>query len=65
MSMTVGDILERRSELLELQLVRGAEGVSRAIENPDISSPGLVLAGFTDRFPSGRLQVLGDVFGST
>ena len=60
MSMTVGDILERRSELLELQLVRGAEGVSRAIENPDISSPGLVLAGFTDRFPSGRLQVLGE-----
>ena len=60
MSLTVGDILERRSDLLELELVRGSEGVSRVIESPDISSPGLVLAGFTDRFPSGRLQVLGE-----
>lgn len=60
MSLTVGDILERRSNLLELELVRGAEGVSKEIESPDISSPGLVLAGFTERFPSGRLQVLGE-----
>jgi HPr kinase/phosphorylase len=60
MSLTVGDILERRSGLLELELVCGAEGVTREVESPDISSPGLVLAGFTDRFPSGRLQVLGE-----
>ena len=60
MSLTVGDILERRSDLLELELVCGAEGLGRKIESPDISSPGLVLAGFTDRFPSGRLQVLGE-----
>lgn len=58
--LTVGDILERRSELLELELVRGSEGVGREIGSPEISSPGLVLAGFTDRFPTGRLQVLGE-----
>jgi len=58
--LTVGDILERRSELLELELVCGSEGIGREIESPDISSPGLVLAGFTDRFPTGRLQVLGE-----
>jgi len=58
--LTVGAILERRADLLELELVRGAEGTGREIESPDISSPGLVLAGFTDRFPTGRLQVLGE-----
>ncbi len=58
--LTVGDILERRADVLELELVRGAEGTGREIASPDISSPGLVLAGFTDRFPSGRLQVLGE-----
>ncbi|TDJ49302.1 MAG: HPr(Ser) kinase/phosphatase [Gemmatimonadetes bacterium] len=58
--LTVGDILERRSELLELELVRGSEGLGREIGSPEISNPGLVLAGFTDRFPTGRLQVLGE-----
>ena len=59
-SLTVGDVLERRREMLELELVAGAEGLGREISSPDISSPGLVLAGFTERFPSGRLQVLGE-----
>ncbi len=60
MTLTVGDILERRADMLELELVAGGEGLSREIASPDISSPGLVLAGFTERFPSGRLQVLGE-----
>lgn len=60
MTLTVGDILERRADMLELELVAGAEGLAREIASPDISSPGLVLAGFTERFPSGRLQVLGE-----
>lgn len=60
MTLTVGDILERRAEMLELELVAGTEGLTREIASPDISSPGLVLAGFTERFPSGRLQVLGE-----
>ena len=60
MNLTVSDILERRTEMLELELVAGGEGLSREIASPDISSPGLVLAGFTERFPSGRLQVLGE-----
>jgi HPr kinase/phosphorylase len=59
-SLTVGDILERRSSLLELELVCGSEGIGREIGSSEISSPGLVLAGFTDRFPTGRLQVLGE-----
>lgn len=58
--LTVGDILERRAEMLELELVAGGEGLGRDIASADISSPGLVLAGFTERFPRGRLQVLGE-----
>ena len=58
--LTVRDVLDRRGEMLELELVAGESGLGRAIESPDISSPGLVLAGFTERFPSGRLQVLGE-----
>jgi HPr kinase/phosphorylase len=30
------------------------------VKSPNISSPGLVLAGYTDRFPSNRIQVLGE-----
>ena len=30
------------------------------MQSPTISSPGLVLAGFTERFPKGRLQVFGE-----
>ncbi|MFW6089183.1 MAG: HPr(Ser) kinase/phosphatase [Gemmatimonadota bacterium] len=60
MTLTVGDILDRRAEMLELELVAGDQGLAREIASPDISSPGLVLAGFTERFPSGRLQVLGE-----
>ena len=60
MQLSVGDILERRADMLELELVAGKEGLAREIDSPDISSPGLVLAGFTERFPSGRLQVLGE-----
>lgn len=59
-ALTVRDVLDRRTEMLELELVAGEEGLDREIASPDISSPGLVLAGFTDRFPTGRLQVLGE-----
>ena len=31
-----------------------------AILDRDVSSPGLALAGFTDRFPGGRMQVFGE-----
>lgn len=58
--LTVADLVERRGRLLELEVVAGREGLERDVRSADISSPGLVLAGFTERFPSGRLQVLGE-----
>ncbi len=58
--LSVSDLLERRQKSLALALVAGEDGLSREITNSDISSPGLVLAGFTDRYPSRRMQVLGE-----
>lgn len=58
--LQISDILDRRRESLDLVLVAGEGGLSRKITSADISSPGLALAGFTDRFPRHRLQVIGE-----
>jgi HPr kinase/phosphorylase len=58
--LTVAELLDRRGELLELKVKAGVEGLEREISGADISSPGLVLAGFTDRLPRKRSQVLGE-----
>jgi HPr kinase/phosphorylase len=51
---------ERLREALHLTQVEGTDGLDRQVRSPNISSPGLVLAGYTDRFPSNRIQVLGE-----
>jgi HPr kinase/phosphorylase len=56
----VADLFEQRQKSLDLTLAAGQAGLTREITSADISSPGLVLAGFTDRFPRGRMQVLGE-----
>ena len=58
--MTVEDLLRSKGDALRLELLTSRCKLDRPIEEPSISSPGLVLAGFTDRFPRGRLQVLGE-----
>jgi len=58
--LTVGRLLERMRDTLELEEVAAPNGLERVIENPNASSPGLVLAGYVDRFPAKRLQVLGE-----
>ena len=60
MGMTVRDILENKARAFLLDAVTGDVGLDRAITGAEMSSPGLVLAGFTARFQSGRLQVLGE-----
>ncbi|NIR43162.1 MAG: HPr(Ser) kinase/phosphatase [Gemmatimonadetes bacterium] len=61
MSLTVGDLLELRGESLQLHLATSGErATDRVIRKSEISSPGLVLAGFTERFAGGRVQVLGE-----
>lgn len=59
--LTVGEFLEKRGEALQLKLwTEPGVGVSRMIRMAEAASPGLVLAGFTERFPKSRLQILGE-----
>lgn len=58
--LTVRDIVERTGESLQLELLAGGEGLDRVVTVPEVSSPGLVIGGFTGRFVSERLHVLGE-----
>jgi HPr kinase/phosphorylase len=58
--LTVDELLRTKKEPLALELLTDGRGLVREIHNPDISSPGLVLTGYTERFPSDRVQVLGE-----
>jgi HPr kinase/phosphorylase len=57
--LTVGTLYEDKREALDLELLTKGS-LDRAIESPSLSSPGLILSGFNDRVPQGRLQVLGE-----
>lgn len=58
--LTIRDILDRKGESLQLEALTGDVGLDRAVSVPEVSSPGLVLAGFTARFASKRLHALGE-----
>ncbi|HTE44540.1 MAG TPA: hypothetical protein VK636_04785, partial [Gemmatimonadaceae bacterium] len=57
--LTVGKLLDRTHDMLQLEHIEGTDGLERRVENPDVSSPGLAIAGYVKRFPAQRLQVLG------
>jgi HPr kinase/phosphorylase len=57
--VTVGRVLELLRDRLQLEPAGDAVATDRVIESPDVSSPGLVLAGYVSRFPANRLLVLG------
>lgn len=59
-ALTIDDLLRSKREVLQLELLNEGADLSRPVEEPNISSPGLVLAGYTARVPNGRLQVLGE-----
>lgn len=58
--LTVGKLYERMKDSLELELLGPTVGLDREITSPEASSPGLVLAGYVNRFPYQRIQVLGE-----
>jgi len=58
--LTVGRMMDRTHKVLQLEHVEGTNGLDRVIENPDVSSPGLAVAGYVERFPAWRIQVLGE-----
>lgn len=59
-SVRVGRLFERLQEPLQLEQLGGAIGRDRDVPNPDLSSPGLAIAGFVARFMHERPQVFGE-----
>lgn len=60
MSLTVRELFEGKKETLELETLTDERGFDRSITVPEVSSPGLVLAGFIERFTGARIYVLGE-----
>jgi HPr kinase/phosphorylase len=58
--VTVAQLLERLRVTLQLEEMEPGTGLDRTVGNPEVSSPGLVLAGYVKRVSAGRLQVLGE-----
>ncbi|MFN2570313.1 MAG: HPr(Ser) kinase/phosphatase [Gemmatimonadales bacterium] len=57
----VGDLLARKAEALQLELLNADVGLDREIKSSEASSPGLVLAGYTARFVgTDRIHILGE-----
>ncbi len=67
-TVTVAALVDLLRDTLSLEYVRPPAGgeaqadaaLEREVTSPEISSPGLVLAGYVDRFVGHRLQVLGE-----
>lgn len=59
-SVSVGEFFERSGSSLQLEDLGDGRGFERTIPSAEISSPGLALAGYVDRFVGERLQVLGE-----
>lgn len=58
-NLTVETLFEDKRETLDLEVLTGGS-LDRPVEAPTLSSPGLILSGFVDRLPRGRLQILGE-----
>jgi HPr kinase/phosphorylase len=58
--LTVEELFRSKADSLQLELLTPECSLDRLVEYPTLSSPGLVLAGFRDRYLKGRLQVLGE-----
>jgi HPr kinase/phosphorylase len=59
--LKVRDLLGRKGDALQLEVLTGDVGMDREVHSPEASSPGLVLSGYTARFAgSDRLHILGE-----
>jgi HPr kinase/phosphorylase len=58
-NLTVETFFDDKRDILDLELLADG-GMDRPIEDPSLSSPGLILSGFDQRSPRGRLQILGE-----
>ena len=60
MTISLRDLLSRRTDPLQLSPLTGDLGLDRPIPDSEVASPGLALAGYTTRFAPRRLHVLGE-----
>lgn len=58
--LTVRDLFEEKGLIYGLKLLTDEAGLEKPISTEEIHRPGLALAGFTDRFSSDRVQILGE-----
>ena len=58
--LTVQQLLDERQESLQLEVLNPDVGLNREVSDPDVSSPGIALAGHTERFAAKRMQVFGE-----
>jgi len=58
--LTVQELLREREKDLALETLTPGTGLQRPITHPNPTSPGLALAGFTERVRDGRAQVFGE-----
>jgi HPr kinase/phosphorylase len=59
-SISVAEIVEAKRETLSLEHLNQGVGLDRRAADPDITSPGLALVGYTARVPNGRMWVFGE-----
>ena len=58
--ITIAQLFDRLRDSLQLEDLGGGVGMDRVVPGAEVSSPGLVLAGYVERFSAQRLQVLGE-----
>lgn len=58
--LTIDTLYADKREPLDLEILTPTVPLDRVVEGPSLSSPGLILTGFDQRMPRGRLQVLGE-----
>ena len=58
--ISIAQLFDRLKDSLQLEDLGNGIGMDRDVPSAEISSPGLVLAGYVERFMPTRLQVLGE-----
>src|ERR1019366_2049312 len=58
-TLLVADLLREKEVDVQLTLLGGSKGLRRVIPVSEINRPGLALSGYTDYFPSERVQIIG------
>ena len=58
-ALRIQELLDDRGSSLNLELLTPNVSLEGVCSDPDLASPGLAVAGFVERFPTGRMQVFG------